>query len=324
MKDPRGGAGRGSRRPRRRALRAASERPRTRSGRADPVECVGPSRGAAGRVGADRARRRRRSYSTRRFGRPITAVKRLLVRLLRQYVGQMTAQQSRFNAQVAAHVMRLEERVRRARGRGAAATSRRHRRRRAASDEGRPGAVRGRSGRRRHQPGARLPARCSGAGAGTARTTPRSGRLGMTRRRRSARCTQLRPGGRVVAGATTRATRRAGAGCSAARPRTPAGLAQRHPAASTSGPRPGRGGALPARAATSSRELAGRGRRLAGGLGLQRAASCRRTSGRERRGDPGAVRPPPGSGPGAPTRRRRAADRSCSSGGWSRTSARTW
>jgi hypothetical protein len=50
-------------------------------------------------------------YSTRRFGRPITAVKLLLVRMLRQYIGQMTAQQSRFNAQMAAHVMRLEQRV---------------------------------------------------------------------------------------------------------------------------------------------------------------------------------------------------------------------
>jgi hypothetical protein len=52
-----------------------------------------------------------RVYSTRRYGRPITAVKLLLVRMLRQYIGQMSAQQSRFNAHVAAHVMRLEERV---------------------------------------------------------------------------------------------------------------------------------------------------------------------------------------------------------------------
>jgi hypothetical protein len=52
-----------------------------------------------------------RVYSTRRYGRPITAGKRLLVRMLRQYIGQMSAQQSRFNAQVAAHVLRLEERV---------------------------------------------------------------------------------------------------------------------------------------------------------------------------------------------------------------------
>jgi hypothetical protein len=49
--------------------------------------------------------------STRRLGRPITAFKRLLVRLLGQYLGQITAQQSRFNAHIAAHVMRLEERV---------------------------------------------------------------------------------------------------------------------------------------------------------------------------------------------------------------------
>ena len=50
-------------------------------------------------------------YSTRRLGGPITAVKRLLIRLLSQYLDQMSAQQSRFNASVAAHVIRLEERV---------------------------------------------------------------------------------------------------------------------------------------------------------------------------------------------------------------------
>ncbi len=50
-------------------------------------------------------------YSTRRFGKPITAVKRLLIRLLDQYLGQISAQQSRFNAQLAAHVVGLEERV---------------------------------------------------------------------------------------------------------------------------------------------------------------------------------------------------------------------
>jgi hypothetical protein len=50
-------------------------------------------------------------YSTRPYGRPITAVKRGLVLLLRQYIGQVSAQQSHFNAQVAAHVLRLEERV---------------------------------------------------------------------------------------------------------------------------------------------------------------------------------------------------------------------
>jgi hypothetical protein len=52
-----------------------------------------------------------RVRSTRPWGRPLTAGKLLLVRLLRQYIGQMSAQQSRFNAHVAAHVMRLEERV---------------------------------------------------------------------------------------------------------------------------------------------------------------------------------------------------------------------
>lgn len=57
------------------------------------------------------APRERHVYSTRRLGRPITAVKLLLVRLLRQYIGQVAAQQSRFNAQMAAHLMRLEQRV---------------------------------------------------------------------------------------------------------------------------------------------------------------------------------------------------------------------
>ena len=51
-------------------------------------------------------------YSTRRLGRPITALKQLLIRLLYQYLGQISAQQSRFNAHMAAHVMRLDERVR--------------------------------------------------------------------------------------------------------------------------------------------------------------------------------------------------------------------
>jgi hypothetical protein len=50
-------------------------------------------------------------YSTRRFGRPITAFKRLLLRLVRQYFDQVTAQQSRFNAHMAAHVIGLEDRV---------------------------------------------------------------------------------------------------------------------------------------------------------------------------------------------------------------------
>jgi hypothetical protein len=35
----------------------------------------------------------------------------MLVRMLQQYLGEVSAQQSRFNAAVAAHVMRLEQRV---------------------------------------------------------------------------------------------------------------------------------------------------------------------------------------------------------------------
>jgi hypothetical protein len=52
-----------------------------------------------------------RVYSTRRYGKPVTLVKRGLVRLLRQYLNEVNAQQSRFNALVAAHVMALERRV---------------------------------------------------------------------------------------------------------------------------------------------------------------------------------------------------------------------
>jgi hypothetical protein len=50
-------------------------------------------------------------YSTRRLGAPITAFKRLLLRALRQYNGQILAQQSRFNAHVAAHIMSLDDRI---------------------------------------------------------------------------------------------------------------------------------------------------------------------------------------------------------------------
>jgi hypothetical protein len=100
----------------------------------DPQEALAAARKAAGEAGDDAgaaawslgdrpASTRRlaewaiiepdtaRVYSTRRLGSPITLVKRLLVRMLRQYIGQMSAQQSRFNAQAAAHVMRLEQRV---------------------------------------------------------------------------------------------------------------------------------------------------------------------------------------------------------------------
>jgi hypothetical protein len=51
-------------------------------------------------------------YSTRRLGAPITALKRMLIRLLRQYLDQVTAQQSRFNAHAAAYMLSLEDRIR--------------------------------------------------------------------------------------------------------------------------------------------------------------------------------------------------------------------
>lgn len=53
-----------------------------------------------------------RIYSTRRFGKPVTFAKRALIRALRQYDDQVLAQQSRFNAHIAAHVLNLAERVR--------------------------------------------------------------------------------------------------------------------------------------------------------------------------------------------------------------------
>jgi hypothetical protein len=50
-------------------------------------------------------------YSTRRYGAPITFVKRMIARALRQYLGQMIAQQTRFNLQLTVYVARLDERV---------------------------------------------------------------------------------------------------------------------------------------------------------------------------------------------------------------------
>ena len=48
------------------------------------------------------------AYSTRRFGGPITALKRLLLRLLRQQQHELEAQQTRFNVAVVEHLRRLE------------------------------------------------------------------------------------------------------------------------------------------------------------------------------------------------------------------------
>lgn len=50
-------------------------------------------------------------YSTRKLGAPITFVKRLLLRGLRQYLNELTAQQTRFNIQLTAYVRELTERV---------------------------------------------------------------------------------------------------------------------------------------------------------------------------------------------------------------------
>ena len=50
-------------------------------------------------------------YSTRRGGAPITAVKRLLLRLMRQYLVELEARQTRFNLGLLASVRQLERRV---------------------------------------------------------------------------------------------------------------------------------------------------------------------------------------------------------------------
>jgi len=49
--------------------------------------------------------------STRRLGAPITALKRVLLRLLSQYHDGLIAEQSRFNAHLLITVLRLQDRV---------------------------------------------------------------------------------------------------------------------------------------------------------------------------------------------------------------------
>lgn len=51
-------------------------------------------------------------YSTRRFGAPMTLLKRVLLRVLRQYHAQVLAEQTRFNVQAAAVLINQEERLR--------------------------------------------------------------------------------------------------------------------------------------------------------------------------------------------------------------------
>ena len=48
-------------------------------------------------------------YSTRRFGGAITFLKKLLLRLLRQYTTELEAQQTRFNVAVLAYLRELEQ-----------------------------------------------------------------------------------------------------------------------------------------------------------------------------------------------------------------------
>jgi hypothetical protein len=50
-------------------------------------------------------------YSTRRAGAPITLVKRVLVRLLRQYLVELEARQTRFNIALLERLEALEDRV---------------------------------------------------------------------------------------------------------------------------------------------------------------------------------------------------------------------
>jgi hypothetical protein len=48
-------------------------------------------------------------YSTRRAGVPVTWLKRLLLRLLRQYTTELEARQTRFNVAVVAYLESLEK-----------------------------------------------------------------------------------------------------------------------------------------------------------------------------------------------------------------------
>lgn len=49
--------------------------------------------------------------STRRYGAPITVVKRMLLRALAQYHSELVANQTRFNLTLLAHLERLEQRI---------------------------------------------------------------------------------------------------------------------------------------------------------------------------------------------------------------------
>jgi hypothetical protein len=51
-------------------------------------------------------------YSTRRAGAPVTWLKRMLLRLLRQYTTELEAQQTRFNVGVVAYLESVEKQER--------------------------------------------------------------------------------------------------------------------------------------------------------------------------------------------------------------------
>jgi hypothetical protein len=53
--------------------------------------------------------------STRRFGAPVTWLKRLVLHVLRQYTRELESQQTRFNLHVALRLAELEERAERER-----------------------------------------------------------------------------------------------------------------------------------------------------------------------------------------------------------------
>ena len=50
-------------------------------------------------------------YSTRRFGAPVTFVKRMVLRALRQYLTEIEARQTRFNVAALARIEQLERRI---------------------------------------------------------------------------------------------------------------------------------------------------------------------------------------------------------------------
>jgi hypothetical protein len=100
------------------AARAAAERKR-REG-LYPADTVARSRKPP--AGPDLARLREWAivevdsgllYSTRKGGAPITWLKRMLLRLLRQYTTELEAQQTRFNVGVVAYLESLEKQDRR-------------------------------------------------------------------------------------------------------------------------------------------------------------------------------------------------------------------